>query len=261
MVGSQGSVVWIELSTTDVTAARRFYGDVTGWRGEQIELPGTRYTLLKAGGQQVAGLKALPADATAGGRLPFWSLYVAVDDLPASQHRVLESGGRVLKEAADIPGVGRLAVVADPGGAVFTLFRPEVAASSATIGDAPGSVGWIELHSRDWAASWPFYERLFGWRRERATDRCAVGTWQVFTLPGKGSGGLFDSPAAAHGDFWLVYLNVTDIDAACRRIVAGGGRVVHGPAQVRGGRWTVQFQDPQGAACALQGPRAAGTTL
>jgi hypothetical protein len=260
MGNSRGSVMWLELLTTDVAAARRFYGDVVGWKGEQIAPSGVPYTLLKAAGQQVAGLMALPTDVAANGKPPFWGLYVEVDDVDASAAHAVALGGRVLKTAQDIPSVGRSAVVTDPGGAALNLFRALASGSSATVSDAPGSVGWIELHSRDWAAAWPFYEALFGWRKVRATDLPGLGTYQVFALPRSGSGAMFNSPAAAGGDFWLVYLNVGDIDAAQRRVLAGGGRVLHGPQQVPGGQWIVQFQDPQGAACALLGPRIGGDT-
>ena len=75
-------------------------------------------------------------------------------------------------------------------------------------------------------------------------------------LGGDPIGGMFNRPAEVPVTFWLYYFNVDDIDAAVRRVEAGGGKVLNGPMEVPGGAWIIQGQDPQGAMFALVGPRA-----
>jgi len=86
-------------------------------------------------------------------------------------------------------------------------------------------------------------------------DMGPMGTYQLFTIGGAAVGGMFNSPAAQMARFWLYYFNVSDIDAAGKRVSDGGGKITQGPQQVPGGGWIIQASDPQGAAFALHGSR------
>ena len=66
-------------------------------------------------------------DGMMDGVPPHWALYVYVDDVDASAVSVVEAGGEVKVPAMDLPGVGRMAMCTDPGGAAFWLFHPESA--------------------------------------------------------------------------------------------------------------------------------------
>src|SRR3954464_12155051 len=123
MPNSQANFVWHELMTTDADAAEAFYRDVVGWRTQDAGMPGMRYTILSVGEAGVGGIMTLPPDACAAGARPGWIGYVGVDDVDAYAQRVKAAGGTVHKPPADIPGVGRFAVVADPQGANFVLFK------------------------------------------------------------------------------------------------------------------------------------------
>jgi len=78
-----------------------------------------------------------------------------------------------------------------------------------------------------------------------------MGTYQLITINGIASGGMFNSPGVTATPYWLMYFNVPDIDSALRRIADGGGKIMMGPHQVPGGNWIVQGADPQGALFAL----------
>src|ERR1700731_5084121 len=119
-MASNGKFVWYDLMTTDTKAAEAFYRSVVGWDAKDSGMPET-YTLLSAGPVMVGGLMPIPKDAQ--GMRPCWSGYVAVDDVDAYAQRVTAAGGTVQRPPTDIPGVGRFAVVADPQGAVFLLFK------------------------------------------------------------------------------------------------------------------------------------------
>ena len=163
--------VWYELMTTDVAAASAFYAGVVGWSAQESGMPGVEYTLLKVGDAQVAGLMRLPAELAAIGTPPSWRGYVAVDDVDATEARLLKAGGKVVRPADDIPGVGRFASVADPQGALFLLFKPLRAdPPPRPAADAPGTAGWHELRAVDGATAFDFYATLFGWTKGEGLD-------------------------------------------------------------------------------------------
>lgn len=245
--------IWYELATTDKPAAEAFYAAVVGWKLQRFE-GGADYTVLGAPDGNVGGIGGVPPEPCAR---PGWSGYVGVDDVDATAARIAGAGGSIARAPADIPGVGRFAVVADPQGVPFMLLRgsvPDAAPPEAFRIDAPGHIGWNELHSTDWEGGFAFYAALFGWEKIQAMDMGAMGTYQLFGLGGAPLGGMMNSP-----DFprpaWLFYFNVDDIDAAHRRIGANGGVVTMGPAEVPGGAWIVQATDPQGVRFAVVGPR------
>lgn len=257
-MASTAGFVWYELMTSDLAAAEAFYGKVIGWTLVDSGMPGMRYVLAKAGGDDVAGLMALPPDAAAAGAQPGWIGYVGVASADASAGAAATAGGTILKAPEDIPGIGRFAVVADPNGIAFALFEPlDGGESKAFALGNPGHAGWNELQSTDWVKSWPFYSGLFGWAKADAMPMQAGEVYQLFSAGGDmGIGAMFNAiEAPRHA--WLFYWNVEDIDAATARVTAGGGTVLMGPVEVPGGISIIQARDPQGVSFALVGPRKA----
>ncbi|MBX3025132.1 VOC family protein [bacterium] len=245
--------IWYELATRDPAAAEAFYAAVVGWTAQPFG-GGMAYTVLAAPDGAVGGIGPLPAEAWA---TPGWLGYIAVDDVDAVAERITRAGGAVVRPPDDIPGVGRFAVVADPQGVRFMLLRPtprDAAPPRAFQAEAPGHIGWNELHSTDWAAGFAFYSALFGWEKLDAMDMGAMGTYQLFGVGGVPLGGMLNSPSFPRPS-WLFYFNVDDIDAAQRRLSAAGGSVLHGPSEVPGGRWIIQAMDPQQVMFAVVGPR------
>ena len=254
MAAAQSSFVWYELLSSDVTASKTFYANVVGWNMQDMPMPGMSYTILRAGDTQVAGLMALPKEARDTGMKPCWVGYVGVHDADSAAAKAKRLGGAVLKEPADIPNVGRFAVVADPQGAAFNLFQPSEAGQPA-VASEPGHIGWHELHASEWPKAFEFYSEMFGWSKGEGVDMGPMGTYQLFNIGGMAMGAMFNSPAAQKQRFWLYYFNVGDIDAAAKRISEEGGKIMLAPQQVPGGGWIVQAADPQGAAFALLGSR------
>src|SRR5215218_4780031 len=251
MTPSPRTFVWYELMTTDPDAAEAFYRAVVGWGAQDSGQSGMRYTLLTAGDGPVAGLMALPAEACAAGARLGWLGYIGTDDVDAAADRLRRAGGAVHKEPADVPGVGRFAVVADPQGATFMLFKPNVGDNAPAPAGTPGHVGWRELYAADWPRAFDFYAGQFGWTKADAVDMGPMGTYQLFAAGGVAIGGMMNKPEAIPVPAWLYYFNVPEIESAVARVVDHGGRILHGPLQVPGGSWIAQAQDPQGAMFAL----------
>ena len=117
----QGAFGWNELMTTDITAARSFYGALFGWETEDYPGEGMNYVLVKVGGEPVGGMMALPPECA--GLPPRWSVYVTVADVDATARHVEALGGKILRPPADIPEVGRFCVLQDPQGAALCAIR------------------------------------------------------------------------------------------------------------------------------------------
>lgn len=163
-------------------------------------------------------------------------------------------GGKVCHAPTDIPDIGRFAMVADPQGAAFYLFKPSRSGERIPA-KGPGQIGWHELHTSDWPKAFEFYNTMFGWLKGEGVDMGPLGTYQLFTINGAAVGGMINSPAATVHPFWLYYFTVDDIDAAAARIGESGGKVMQEPHQVPGGDWILQATDPQGAWFALVASR------
>ena len=257
MSDSHGHFVWYELLTTDMTAAKAFYARVVGWSARDASAPGMAYTLFSVGDAAVGGLMTLPDEARRTGALPRWLGYVAVDDVDAAVVRLRQLGGAVHIPPADIPGVGRFAVVTDPHGAYFMLFRDVGGNPPPPAPDTPGLVGWRELHAGDGVKAFDFYASQFGWTKRRAMDMGAMGVYQLFTFAAGDVdyGGMMTRMPQTPGPFWLYYFNVPALDAAVERIKARGGKILNDPMEVPGGQWIVQAMDPESAMFALVAPK------
>ena len=247
--------IWYELMTTDMPAAERFYAAVVGWTPRAVNPAGMAYTVMNAGDTMVAGLMTLPEEARKAGGRPGWVRYIHADDVDAATEGVRKAGGAVHRPPADIPDIGRFAVVADPQGAIFMLFQPNGEGGPPASPMTPGHVGWRELYARDWQKAFDFYSSQFGWTKAEAMDMGPMGTYQLFAAGGEAIGGMMDKPDTVPTPAWLFYFTVDDIDAAVTRVNVGGGQILNGPMQVPGGVWIIQGMDPQGAMFALLGPR------
>jgi predicted enzyme related to lactoylglutathione lyase len=253
---NEGDFVWYELMTSDVQAAKDFYAKVVGWTIQDSGMPGGTYLAAHVGDRPVGGLMGFPPDVT--GVPPCWSGYVLAKDVDGTAERIKQAGGAIHRAPDDIPGVGRFAVVADAQGAVFMLFRGDGEPAPDLPYMTPGTTGWHELHARDGAAAFAFYEGLFGWKKDQALDMGPMGTYQLFATSGEMAVGGMLTEANAPMPYWLYYFAVEDIDAALARATDCGAKVVVPPTEVPGGMWIVVATDPQGAHFALVGPPKKG---
>ena len=259
MVSSHGRFVWYELTTTDMEAAKAFYAEVVGWGTRDASMPGMPYTVFTAGEASVSGLMDLPKDARKLGERPSWIGYVSVNDVDATADRIKHLGGAVHVQPQDILNISRFSVVADPQMATLALFKwqqPPAQEQPISL-RTPGRVGWHELFAADWEKAWPFYSELFGWQKAEA-ETGAAGAYQLFSAGGQTIGGMTTKPPMMPVPLWLYYFNVGDIDAAVKRVKAGGGQVLSGPTSVPEGNLIVQCTDPQGAIFALVGHNGVG---
>jgi predicted enzyme related to lactoylglutathione lyase len=262
-----GKFFWYELMTSDPKAAMAFYGDVVSWTFMPFgnaDYDGDSYNIVSGSAGPLGGIMAIPAEAKDCGMSPWWGGYIGSADVDADVTRLTAAGAQERRPAEDIPGVGRFAVMGEPGGATFMLLK-----GSSPEGEykgpppmATGHVGWHELHSGDPEASLAFHQSQFGWGKGDGMDMGDMGTYQLFSMSGATdfnamSGGMMKATPMTPTPTWLFYFVVPDIDVAKGKIEAGGGKVLHGPVEVPGGAWIVQALDPQEAFFAVVGMKTA----
>jgi predicted enzyme related to lactoylglutathione lyase len=242
-----GKFCWVELLTSDVSAAQSFYSDVVGWTVAESGLADRDYRIFSNDGHGAGGLMLLPEEAKAMGARPHWMSYISSDDVDADVEKVVAAGGKLYRPAETLPAIGRFAVVADPQGATFSLW------TDLTDRDHPrlppmsvGQAGWRELYADDVERAFEFYSTSFGWTRGNALDMGPMGIYQLFSIEGRDVGGIMRRPEHVPVAFWNTYFTVAALDEAVARVEKGGGRIVNGPTEVPGGAWVVQAFDPQG---------------
>jgi uncharacterized protein len=118
LVNETGTLTWNELVTTDPAAAK-FYEQVLGVTTSTMDMGTGEYTLFHVGDDMVGGSTPPPMEGVPN----HWHVYFAVDDADATAARATELGGSVMVAPFDTP-VGRMAVLTDPHGAVFSIIKP-----------------------------------------------------------------------------------------------------------------------------------------
>jgi predicted enzyme related to lactoylglutathione lyase len=118
-----GSFHWNELNTRDPTGACDFYGKALGWTFDAMPMPDSTYYLAKVGDKIVGGIFEMTGPQFDG--IPaHWFAYIAVDDVDARVAAATKLGAAIMRAPWDIAGVGRIAIVKDPTGAVVGWMTP-----------------------------------------------------------------------------------------------------------------------------------------
>jgi predicted enzyme related to lactoylglutathione lyase len=250
MAKSSGRFVWYELLTSNPEPAIRFYTSVLGWGTEEMK-GGMPYTMITTGGKPQGGVIKLPKEAADMGAPPHWEPYISTPDVDATVKKAKQLGAKIYKGPMDVPGAGRLAVLADPHDALFAV-HCSPGDEPGVFAPAVGQFSWHELASLDHKAALDFYGQLFGWEALDAMDMGEAGVYQTFGIGGKALGGIYNKSAAMpFPPHWLCYVRVADIDQAVEKIKSHGGKILNGPMDIPDGDKIAQAMDPQGAAFAI----------
>jgi predicted enzyme related to lactoylglutathione lyase len=246
-----GSFCWIELGTTDQTAAKNFYGSIFGWTPNDNPMgPGEVYTIFKLEGRDAAAGYTLRADQRAQHVPPHWMLYIMVDNVDASAAKVPQLGGKVIVAPFDVMDAGRMAVIADPTGAYFCLWQAN-RSTGTQIAQVHGTLCWADLSTPDPERAKAFYSGLFGWQL-MVGEKDTSGYLHIKN----GEHFIGGVPPAAHRQpgvppHWLAYFQVDDVDATANKAKEMGAKLFLPPMSMEGvGRMSV-IADPQGAVFAI----------
>ncbi len=120
--------IWHELYVGDGEAGRDFYVNALGWDKEDMNMGGDMgtYHMLKAFGSAVAGVMGTNNRPDMKDVPPHWAIYIAVENVDARVDKCTELGGKVIVPAFDVPTIGRMALLQDPQGAHFWLFKGDM---------------------------------------------------------------------------------------------------------------------------------------
>ncbi len=244
IMANSGRFVWRELMTTDVEAAKAFYGEVFGWKCKASDMGTFTYFMFEtAEGKGVAGMMKTPMPEAP----PHWLGYVSVDDVDGAVARMVGAGAKVYAAPSDIPNVGRFAVVADPLGAVSAPFKPASAGEAPGV-PATGEFCWESINTTDMQATIAFYTTAYGWKSTEAGPN-------MVTL-GVGDGmenqvaSVADAPPGVPTS-WMTYVVVDALAAARDRVTRSGGTILMPAIPVPGIGTFAVVQDPQKAVICL----------
>jgi predicted enzyme related to lactoylglutathione lyase len=175
-----------------------------------------------------------------------------VANLDQAVARFVSAGGSVHSPALSVPNVGRIAMVADPQGALLNLIAPvgEGPATSFARGKS-GHGGWHELHATDAEAAMAFYSDQFAWTKAGAIPMGAHGTYHLFGVAGGPAIGGVMKDLELKRPAWLIVFNVDGAKSARDRALANGGIAITPILQTPTGEWVAHLQDPQGARFAI----------
>jgi len=240
-----GTPCWTDLMTTDREAAWAFYADVLGWQITDSGPDMGHYGMAAVGGAMVAGIGEPPDPAQAPP--PAWMTYLASDDIDKTCEAVTASGGQIVAPPMEIPGTGKLALAADPTGAVFGIWQQLGFIGAGRVNE-PGAMVWNQAMSRDTARAREFYTAVFGYRHTPMPGGDDYTTIDG-AGPGNTIGGIGDLGTTAPADtaaHWDVYFLVASADETIVRATAAGGSNPVPAVDTPVGRMAA-LQDPQGA--------------
>jgi uncharacterized protein len=238
-----GTPAWMDLMTDSPEEARKFYGALLGWTFEVGGSEVGNYSLALRNGRAAAGVGGRPPDA------PYpnvWSVFFGVKSVDEAVEQAKALGGQQVSPAMDIPDAGRLAMIADPTGAVVGLWEAK-GHPGAQIVDEPGAMTWFEVNTRDAEKARDFYARLFALEAHKL-DAPGLNYFTLQRGPKSHCGVLqmneqWPKEIPAH---WMGYFAVEDTDAAVKKVQELGGKMMVPPFDSPYGRISV-VQDPQGA--------------
>ena len=238
-----GTPSWVDLGTPDPNDASRFYSGLFGWSITEGPPEAGGYRMCLLDGKPVAGLgPQMNTDMP-----PWWTTYISVADADETAAAIKADGGSVMMDPFDVLDVGRMAVAADPAGAVFSIWQPRLHAGAGIVNE-PNTMCWNELTTREPQHSIEFYGAVFGWT-DKLLPMPGVD-YTEFHIGDRGVAGMMpmegDAWPAEIPNHWMVYFAVDNCDAAATLVEELGGKVVVPPTDVPPGRFAV-LNDPQGA--------------
>ena len=241
---------WVDLSSSDPEASRKFYSSLFGWDIQVSPDPQYGgYSMAEDAGVGLAGIgpKMDPNAPTA------WSLYIGTDDAAALAQRISDNGGKVVMAPFDVGDQGKMAVFQDPAGAFISCWQ--AAGMRGFVSHQTGAFDWGELNARGVENVLPFYEKVFGWqvRTGRVSDGQTEPPYHEFQIDGESVLGAWEMSPMVPADvpaYWQIYFKVDDVDESFQLARALGATELVAPQDMTDGRFAI-LMDPQGASFGL----------
>jgi predicted enzyme related to lactoylglutathione lyase len=242
---------WFDLSTSDLEAAKRLYGELFGWSYMDSGPAFGHYTMAyTAGGHAAAALVPKLADQE---HMPTaWTVYFGTADIEETVRRITRQGGSIMVPPMHVPASGHMAIAVDPDGAVFGLWQADPF-PGAGVESEHGAMCWCEVNSRHAESNARFYAQAFD-LAPRTVNR--DGRPYITLHQGEPPVCGVMQLDAARDDLppsWMPYFFVDELDAANAIWTKHGGRLVAGPTPSPYGT-IMMVEDAQGAYCCYLSP-------
>ena len=251
-----GAPSWVELDTTDETAALTFYSALFGWDDDPQEItPGWHYHMQRLNGLEAAAIYGQSDEEREQNVPTHWNIYFTVENVDATAEVVGQNGGSVVFGPMDVFEAGRMAMCQDPQGAYFALWQANQHIGCRVKGEA-GAMCWNELLTTDRAAGIEFYIKVLGLERGlvvqpidyamlRAGGTEVCGMLQITPEMGE------------FPPFCTVYFGVADVNAALEQAQSLGASVYVPPTDII----PYEGQPPIGRFAALADPQGAAFSV
>jgi predicted enzyme related to lactoylglutathione lyase len=258
----EGKIVWHDLLTNKPEESRRFYGVLFGWEFEELGLrtgafSSVNYTLIRHNGRLIGGMidtNQLDRDTEID--ISQWIVLLSVENVDEAVQTLTDAGGTVFTPPTDMAARGRIAVVADPQGAVFALLETRDG-DPVDAEPAMGDFLWNELWADDVENATGFYRGLANYEAENrfveddASDGGPSG-YRVLSTNGTPRAGILANPVEGLPPIWVSYVRVEDPAAITAKVESLGGRVLLNAQERDIGGQVALIAGPSGAGIAIQ---------
>ncbi|MFD7768507.1 VOC family protein [Streptomyces sp. NPDC059787] len=248
-----GAPTWIDVGTSDIKGAARFYGGLFGWEFASAGPDAGGYGFFRLAGRIVAGgMRTTPEQGP-----PAWTVYFQSPDADATAKTGRQARGSVPVPPTDVMRQGRTAILADQAGVPFGIREPALRKGIEAAGEV-GTLCWVELYTPDIARAAAFYHSVLGWETSAVTF--PDGVYTSVSPAGAGEDGMFGGLVPPADDLagaepgrphWLPYFGVDDPDAVVAMAVELGGRVRLPATSLAGVGRLARLEDPYGARFAV----------
>jgi uncharacterized protein len=240
-----GTPSWVDLTTPDLDGAKKFYGELFGWKamdpGPPEETGG--YAMFTSDGKLVAGVGPVMEE----GQPSYWTTYFATDDVDALAERVESASGTVVVAPMDVMEAGRMAIFSHPDAGMFGAWQAGLHKGAQLVNE-PVSLAWNALMTRNQDSAGTFLRVTFG--LSTVTQDFGGTPYTLLMLGENSVGGMNDMPPGAPGEapaFWNVSFSVADTDATVAKANELGGQVIMPAMDMTGVGRIAGLMDPYGA--------------
>ncbi|HET8930977.1 MAG TPA: VOC family protein [Acidimicrobiales bacterium] len=257
-----GVPCWVDLWTSDVDTARRFYGELFGWTADEPAPEFGGYFGFERDGARIAGAMGDMGEPGTDFFMPAndaWKVYLATPDAEAAATSAVAAGAELMAPVTPVGDLGVMAVLNDPTGANVGFWQ-QGTHPGFTVLDEPGAPSWFELHTRDHDAAVKFYSSVLDLTVDAVGD---TDEFRYSTLNGPSDcgqiAGIMDATAwlpEGAPPHWTIYWCVDDTDAAVEQVEKLGGSVIAPAEDTPYGR-IATVADPMGATFQLRTPPVA----
>lgn len=254
---SPGKIVWHDLISKTPDESQRFYEQLFGWEFESVGAmmgfgADNAYSLIRNEGRLIGGM--IDANRLQNDNdISQWVSLMSVEDIDKAVASFEAKGGTVFTPPTELARRGKIAVVADPDGALLALLQTrdgDPADTEARLNDFL----WDELWTTDVEGATAFYTDIVGYEYsdENVDDDDREEDYRVLKQQNRPRAGVMENPFEGVKPVWVNYIRVQDPAAITARVESLGGRILLA-AQPRDIGGTVAFiAGPSGAGIALQ---------